>query len=117
MNYERALLSTIRVELSRPTPVIHVLIGPRQVGKTTIARQVQESIGMRTVYATADSPVPMDSAWIETQWRLAVAEAAAAGPGEHARSRRDSSEGGRRPRAGARRRASRDGYMASAAWA
>jgi hypothetical protein len=79
MNYGRALLSTIRVELSRPTPVIHVLIGPRQVGKTTIARQVQESIGIRTVYATADSPVPMDSAWIETQWRLAVAEAAAAG--------------------------------------
>jgi hypothetical protein len=79
MNYERALLSTIRVELSRQTPVIHVLIGPRQVGKTTIARQVQESIGIRTVYATADSPVPMDSAWIETQWRLAVAEAAAAG--------------------------------------
>jgi predicted AAA+ superfamily ATPase len=79
MNYERALLSTIRVELSRPTPVIHVLIGPRQVGKTTIARQVQESIGIRTVYATADSPVPMDSAWIETQWRLAVAEAASAG--------------------------------------
>jgi predicted AAA+ superfamily ATPase len=79
MNYERALLSTIRMELSRPTPVIHVLIGPRQVGKTTIARQVQESIGIPTDYATADSPVPMDSAWIETQWRLAVAEAAAAG--------------------------------------
>ena len=72
MNYERALLSTIRKELSRPTKVIHVLIGPRQVGKTTIARQVQESIGIPTVYATADSPVPLDSAWIETQWRLAV---------------------------------------------
>ena len=79
MNYERALLSTIRKELSRPTPVIHVLIGPRQVGKTTIARQIQESIGIPTVYATADSPVPLDSAWIETQWRLAVAEPAAAG--------------------------------------
>jgi uncharacterized protein len=79
MNYERALLLTIRKELSRPTPVIHVLIGPRQVGKTTIARQVQESIGIPTVYATADSPVPLDSAWIETQWRLAVAEAGPAG--------------------------------------
>jgi hypothetical protein len=78
MNYERANLSVIRKELSRPTPVIHVLIGPRQVGKTTIAQQVQQSIGIPTVYATADSPVPFDSAWIETQWRLAVAEAAAA---------------------------------------
>jgi len=79
MNYERALLSTIRKELSRPTKVIQVLIGPRQVGKTTIAKQVQESIGIPTVYATADSPVPLDSAWIETQWRLAVAEAGTEG--------------------------------------
>lgn len=79
MNYERALLSTIRKELSRPTKVVQVLIGPRQVGKTTIARQVQQSIGIPTVYGTADSPVPLDSAWIETQWRLAVAEAASTG--------------------------------------
>jgi predicted AAA+ superfamily ATPase len=79
MQYERALLSTIHKALSRPTKVIQVLIGPRQVGKTTIARQVQKSIGIPTVYGTADSPVPLDSAWIETQWRLAGAEAAAAG--------------------------------------
>jgi predicted AAA+ superfamily ATPase len=79
MQYERALLSTIRKELSRRTKVIQVLIGPRQVGKTTIAHQVQESIGIPTVYATADSPVPLDSAWIETQWRLAVAEGLSSG--------------------------------------
>ena len=79
MSYERPLLSTLRTELSRPTPVIHVLIGPRQVGKTTIARQIEESIGIRTVYATADSPVPLDSAWIETQWRRAVADGGPSG--------------------------------------
>jgi predicted AAA+ superfamily ATPase len=74
MLYKRPLLSTLLSELSRPTPVIHVLIGPRQVGKTTIALQIQESIGIPTFYATADSPVPLDSGWIETQWRRAVAE-------------------------------------------
>jgi len=79
MSYERSLLSTLRTELSRPTPVIHVLIGPRQVGKTTIARQIEKSIGIPIVYATADSPVPLDSAWIETQWRRAIAEGAASG--------------------------------------
>ena len=79
MNYERPLLSTLRTELSRTTPVIHVLIGPRQVGKTTIARQIQESIGIPTVYATADSPVPLDSAWIETQWRRAIADSTPSG--------------------------------------
>lgn len=79
MSYERPLLATLRAALSRPTPVVHVLIGPRQVGKTTIARQIQESIGIPSIYATADSPVPLDSAWIETQWRRAVAEGAASG--------------------------------------
>lgn len=74
MKYERPLLHIIRRELSRSRPVIQVLIGPRQVGKTTLARQLQESIDIPTVYATADSPVPLDSAWIETQWRRAVAE-------------------------------------------
>ena len=80
MSYERPLLSTIRAELSRPTPVIHVLIGPRQVGKTTIAREIEASIGIPTIYASADSPVPLDSSWIETHWRRAVSEGAAGGP-------------------------------------
>jgi uncharacterized protein len=79
MSYQRPLLSILYDQLSRPTPVIHVLIGPRQVGKTTIARQIQETIPVSTIYATADSPVPLDSAWIESQWRRAVAEGAASG--------------------------------------
>ena len=54
--------------------VIHVLIGPRQVGKTTIARQIQESVDYRTIYATADSPIPLDDSWIHTHWRRALAE-------------------------------------------
>jgi predicted AAA+ superfamily ATPase len=79
MRYERPLLSTLRRALSGPTPVIHVLIGPRQVRKTTIARQLEESIGIPYIYATADSPVSLDSAWIETQWRRAVADGAPSG--------------------------------------
>ena len=63
MSYERPSLLALRLELSRPTPVIHVLIGPRQVGKTTLARQIEESIDIPTVYATADSPIPLDAAW------------------------------------------------------
>lgn len=74
MSYERPLKSVILAELSRPAPVIHVIIGPRQVGKTTIARQIQDSIGIPTIYATADSPIPLDAGWVETSWRRAVAE-------------------------------------------
>ena len=60
-------MSSLREVLSRPTSVIHVLVGPRQVGKTTIARQIQDSISIPTVYATADSPLPSDAAWIDTR--------------------------------------------------
>ncbi len=79
MNYKRPLFTTLSAALSSPSPVIQVMIGPRQVGKTTIARQIQESIDVPTLYATADSPVPLDSGWLETQWRRAVSESATTG--------------------------------------
>jgi predicted AAA+ superfamily ATPase len=41
MSYERPLKATLLFELSSPTSFIQALIGPRQVGKTTIARQIQ----------------------------------------------------------------------------
>lgn len=61
--------------LKAPSPVMHVLIGPRQVGKTTIAKQLVNSLGIPAVMATADSPTPLDGAWIETQWRRAAIQA------------------------------------------
>lgn len=76
MHCERPLLTTLRRLFSAPTPVIHAMVGPRQVGKTTLARQVETSVGLPSLYATADSPVPLDAAWIETQWRRAAALAA-----------------------------------------
>jgi predicted AAA+ superfamily ATPase len=79
MSYQRKLVQVLRDALSRPTSVIHVMIGPRQVGKTTIARQLEASLGLPAIYATADSPTPLDSGWIETQWRRAVATASPAG--------------------------------------
>jgi hypothetical protein len=79
MKYKRPLQASLLEQLSRPATVIHAVIGPRQVGKTTIARQIQDAIGIPSIYATADSPVPLDAAWIETQWRRAAAEQNASG--------------------------------------
>jgi len=79
MSYKRPLFSTLYAALTRPAPVIHVLIGPRQAGKTTIAKQIQEAIPIPTIYATADSPVLLDASWIETQWRRAVAQGISSG--------------------------------------
>lgn len=79
MIYQRPLTQTLCDIFRRPTPVIHALIGPRQVGKTTIARQIEKAIRFPVVYATADSPSPLDATWIETQWKRAVVTTRAAG--------------------------------------
>lgn len=76
MTYQRALFFDLQRILKSPLPVMHVLVGPRQVGKTTIARQLANSLEFPAVMATADSPTPLDGAWIETQWRRALMQAA-----------------------------------------
>ena len=61
------LLSRVR----EPRRFIQVLAGPRQVGKTTLARQVIEASGLSTHYASADEPTLRDQVWLEQQWDLA----------------------------------------------
>jgi predicted AAA+ superfamily ATPase len=57
--------------LSRDLPVFQVISGPRQVGKTTAAKQMMERFPHESIYASADAPLPTESDWIESQWRLA----------------------------------------------
>ena len=75
MEFERSLVKTLVSALKKRLPVFQALIGPRQVGKTTISRQVLKKLSYPSVYASADSPLPPGPEWIETQWRLADFEA------------------------------------------
>jgi predicted AAA+ superfamily ATPase len=50
---------------------LQVLAGPRQVGKTTLARQVMETSKLPAHYASADEPSLRDRTWIEQQWDAA----------------------------------------------
>lgn len=75
MSYERPHTTILSEQLSRRLPFFQVMVGPRQVGKTTIARQVSKKLPYPSVYATADSPVQLGSDWLETQWKLAEIEA------------------------------------------
>ena len=74
-NFERSLVPLLVKEFERRQPVFQVLTGPRQGGKTTIARQVMEKLPFPSVYASADTPLPPGPEWIETQWRWAEVEA------------------------------------------
>lgn len=55
---------------------IQVVAGPRQVGKTTLVRQVLADAGLPHQYATADDPLGRDAAWIEAQWEIGRLRAA-----------------------------------------
>lgn len=50
---------------------IQVILGPRQVGKTTAIHQVLKDISLPSHYAAADLPAPPETAWIARQWELA----------------------------------------------
>lgn len=69
--FRRSQNESILATLSEESPVFQVIIGPRQVGKTTAARQMMKDFPYDSLYASADAPLPVDSSWIETQWKRA----------------------------------------------
>jgi predicted AAA+ superfamily ATPase len=77
--YRRPVYEEILARAHEPRRFIQVLAGPRQVGKTTLARQVMASIGVPGHFASADAPDPEDIGWIYTQWAIGRQAAANGG--------------------------------------
>ena len=69
--FKRPMLFTLLKRIQEPRRFIQVLAGPRQVGKTTIARQVMEALSIPVHFATADEPTLRDPTWIRQQWEIA----------------------------------------------
>jgi uncharacterized protein len=69
--YKRPLYQALLKRLREPRRFIQVLAGPRQVGKTVLARQVMDSLAIPSLYASADEPTLRDRTWLEQQWELA----------------------------------------------
>jgi len=67
----RSQLALLSNRLAEPRRFLQILAGPRQVGKTTLARQAIERFDGQAHYASADLPAAPDASWIEQQWRLA----------------------------------------------
>ena len=66
--YQRNQCSLLLKRLKEPRRFIQILAGPRQTGKTTIARQVLADIVLPSHYATGDEPTLKGRAWLEQQW-------------------------------------------------
>jgi len=71
MVFERPSVSEIEAKLTTAPPLLQVVVGPRQVGKSTAAEQVVNRLGWPVHSASADSALPHPPEWIETQWQLA----------------------------------------------
>jgi predicted AAA+ superfamily ATPase len=76
--YRRPVLGTLLARLREPRRHIQVLAGPRQTGKTTLARQALADLPWPAHYASADEPLLKGAAWLAAQWE--VARAMSAGP-------------------------------------
>jgi predicted AAA+ superfamily ATPase len=75
----RPMAAVLETRLRESRRFIQVLAGPRQVGKTTLARQVVGRVGLPVHFASADEPALRDRIWIEQQWEAARARAEEAG--------------------------------------
>lgn len=68
--FERNINQKILNRILEPRRFIQVIIGPRQVGKTTAVNQVLRQLKIPHHYATADKPTLESQSWVEQQWQI-----------------------------------------------
>ncbi|GAB1232717.1 ATP-binding protein [Ferrigenium sp. UT4] len=72
ISYERAFVAQLEKRLRGGSPLIQVLVGPRQVGKTTGMSQLLARIPGNSHYANADDLLVTDRTWLLEQWQKAL---------------------------------------------
>jgi len=70
--FERKIVNEILRFAAISPRRLQIVIGPRQVGKTTAAKQAAVRSGHPSHYASADEALPPGPEWIEAQWNAAL---------------------------------------------
>jgi len=76
--YKRPVFNKILKRINENRNFIQILAGPRQVGKTILARQIINDYKSPVHYISADEPTLRDRSWLSQQWdiaRLQITEA------------------------------------------
>lgn len=79
--FKRAQSRELAARLKEPRRFIQVIAGPRQVGKTTLVRQVTGGLRVPVHSVSADEPSLRGPAWLQAQWDQARELARKAGAG------------------------------------
>lgn len=69
--FERSTIKTLSERIKEPRQFIQVLMGPRQVGKTTLVIQMLGHLKMENIFETADAVTVPNSLWLEQTWENA----------------------------------------------
>jgi predicted AAA+ superfamily ATPase len=73
--FRRPQAAVLAERLAEPRRLLHVVAGPRQVGKSTLVEQVTGELSLPVRYASADEPTLRGADWISQQWEAARLEA------------------------------------------
>lgn len=68
--FQRKELILLKKRVAEPRRFIQVVLGPRQVGKTTLIKQLLKKLPFPNHYATADAIGENNIEWINQQWQL-----------------------------------------------
>lgn len=75
IEFRRPQAAVLAKRLTEPRRFLHVVAGPRQVGKSTLVQQVTGELNLPVRYASADEPTLRGADWINQQWEAARLEA------------------------------------------
>lgn len=75
VEFRRPQAAVLTARLAEPRRFLHVVAGPRQVGKSTLVQQVTGELNLPVRYASADEPTLRGPDWISQQWEAARLEA------------------------------------------
>lgn len=69
--FQRAYLEKLTTRVNEPRKFIQVLMGPRQVGKTTLIQQLIAQTQLAYIFESADAVAASDQVWIASLWEKA----------------------------------------------
>ena len=68
MMFERPYIQQLITRLNEPRTFVQVLMGPRQVGKSTLIGQVLSKLDAPHLHVSADAVPSSGETWLEQQW-------------------------------------------------